>query len=166
MRKPVVDLTLLCLVVSLLISCANKTDDAIRLATEYKRAQFDVSHYDYAGNATPEVVGQAREVMAPFLTDKYLDYQTRNRTLILPVQLSNKLKAAPALDDLTFSVFSKEEGRVELDYGVNVTFQNENVGDAKALKMEGRITLVKEGGAWKVDYDNFNAADWFGALLE
>lgn len=161
MRKNFFYLISLCLTVMFLASCANKTDDAIQFATEYKQIQFDIKGYGYSGDMSMDVLDQLKERLAPFLTENYMDYQLKNRIMGLPLILAWKHNATSyKLDEMHFMVTEKKEDLVNLSYNTNVIFMDENEEEINKTTMEGIITLIKLNNSWKVDFDNFNVSDF------
>ncbi|OPA75101.1 hypothetical protein BVG16_21045 [Paenibacillus selenitireducens] len=152
-----------------LISCTNKTEDdndAIQFATNYKEIQFDVKGFDYTGDMSTEIIDRLKEHVEPLITEKYLDYQIKNRILTLPLVLADKLNATYyKLEDLHFNVASKQENLVNLPYNTNVILLNNNDEEIHKVKMDGTLTLVKSNDSWKVDFDNFNVSDFMNLVV-
>ncbi|WP_128083525.1 hypothetical protein [Paenibacillus sp. DMB5] len=62
---------------------------------------------------------------------------------------------------ISFTEMNTTEASVGLTYTGTLRF-GEAAGDK--LTLEGTIQLIKTGGTWKVDHDNYNTADISGLL--
>lgn len=141
-----------------LVGCGNASDEAIKTATDYKEAQFNVEVNKGQDGVTQELMNKVKNKLAPFQTQEFLVEQTKNRMLTLPSTVAWAQQSNLSLEDLKFETISqdKEKKTTSLSYTAKLVL---NEKDAKKITLNGVMNLTNADGSWKVTYDHCNVKD-------
>lgn len=136
----------------------------MKTAQEFKEAQFNVERYHYQDGITPELMNEVRNKLSPFQTEDFLEKQTKNRILILPLLVAWSQKSTLSLEELKFEPISQDKERKIINLSYTGTLVLDEEGEK--INLSGVMSLKNTNKSWKVTYDNFNAKDLFNLAME
>lgn len=169
MRLNTFILTVLIMVCSILISAcsnqepaavSNNVTEAVSVANSYKRAELEAD----LPAAHEEIIVQEQaktDEIRSLTTSAFFDALANNKGYSPAPRLSFLKQHNLRITFISFTEMNTTEAAVELTYTGTLRF-GEAAGDK--LTLEGTIQLIKTGGTWKVDNDNYNATDISGLL--
>lgn len=128
--------------------------DAIKAAEDYKKAEYEINASEDI--LSTESLEKRKEVLKPYLTEKFYESQSKTRKTILPLTVSDNQKASLKPENLQFNLEEQKEDTVALNYTLDLLLLDHEGKESKRIPLEGVLTLVHVNEQWLIQSDTFD----------
>ncbi|GGH15141.1 hypothetical protein [Paenibacillus segetis] len=126
---------------------------ATNIALKYKLKELEAAPPDNAKEINPEQIAKREKSIKSLTTKEFFDKQSADHVYEWALRAALIKQSDLKITYISFRRSNVTEDSSELTYEATLRFGEEK------LTLNGTMTLLKEGGSWKVNDDQYNADD-------
>ncbi|USG65270.1 hypothetical protein NDK47_24700 [Brevibacillus ruminantium] len=133
-------------------SSAEPGENASKLITSYKQAQYQIEPVTITTSNRQQVADEINEKVKPYLTDHTHQLFVNNRDAYTAVHSAEKSYTV-LVESVVIDQIEKDTDKFQVSYTMTLTYTSYDKKETKSETVKCQADIVNENGDWKISRD-------------